>query len=73
MELNNIQDFNVKKYALAGSIQYLENGLSMVKQMLTTAKTEEDLEKVQVYLNMTISGMQEQMDKIIHATQQRTR
>lgn len=73
MELNNIQDFNVKKYALDGSIQYLENGLSMVKQMLTAAKTEEDLEKVQVYLNMTISGMQEQMDKIIHATQQKTR
>lgn len=73
MEFSNIQDFNVKKFALDGSIQYLENGLGMVKQMLVAAKTEEDLEKIQIYLNMTISSAQDQIDKIVHATQQRTR
>lgn len=73
MDLNNIQDFNVKKFALDGSVQYLESGLNMVKQMINSANTDEDLEKAQVYLNMTISGAQEQINKIVHASHQKTK
>lgn len=60
----NGQELNIKKYALNGGIQYLESGLNMVKQMISDAKTEEELERARVYLYYIVDGSKQRIDKL---------
>lgn len=69
-ELTNEQNFNIQKYGLDSNVQYLESGISTVKQLLSDAKTSEDLEKVKDYFEALLQSSEYNLSKVVITNQQ---
>ena len=64
-DLKAEQNFNINKYSVESHIQYLETGISNVKQLLSGAKTNDDLDKAKVYFEALLQTAQSNLSKII--------
>lgn len=69
-ELTNEQNFNIQKYGLDSNVQCLESGISTVKQLLSDAKTSEDLEKVKDYFEALLQSSEYNLSKVVITNQQ---
>lgn len=61
----NNQNFENKKEVFEESFKYLELSIKSIEEIISSAKTDEDLKKAQFYLNRIFGEVQNQTNKIM--------